>query len=97
MFNEESVKQLKQRAKSRAVLWLVYILSVLYLNLNSDDFYNSVGLTMIGLGISMLIDERLKEGYFFKIEDLKGKKYTHEKLAVWSIIVGVLTILAGLR
>jgi len=45
----------------------------------------------------LLIDEYIKEGYFFKIEDMVNGNITHEKIIVGLLIVLILTIFKSLR
>jgi len=45
----------------------------------------------------LLLDEYVKEGYFFKIEDVVNGSITHEKIIVGLLITLILTILKSLR
>lgn len=89
-------EQLGKNVRKRVKFWAVYFLFVVVLFMASSDFYLDMGLALIGMSILGIVDEKVKEGYWFRFSDLKGRKYTHEKLIVWSFIVGVLTLVFGL-
>lgn len=44
-------------------------------------------LWLIGLTILLLIDEYIKEGYLFKIEDVWNTNITHEKIILLLVII----------
>lgn len=37
----------------------------------------------------ILVDEYIKEGYLFKIEDLLSGQITHEKLILFTVLIGL--------
>lgn len=86
---------LKKGLSKRVVLWIGYGIGLLLYILAVDDFYWSMAignLLLAGLG---LVDEKIKEGYWFKRSDLAGRHWTHEKLIVWAFINGLAMLVLG--
>jgi len=92
----EGIKSLEKRGAKRFVLWLVYLIFAFMWNVNNvDNFYSGAGLSLIALSVFTVIDEKIKEGYFFDPKDLKGKGWTHEKLVFWSAVFGAVLLMIG--
>lgn len=73
---------LQKRWKKRLLLWIVGLLVFIFL-----FKYNSI-FALIWVVIFILIDERIKEGYWVKKSDFK-KPLTHEFLIIITIIINI--------
>ena len=56
--------------------------------------WKRLNLWLLGLITLVLLDEYVKEGYFFKFDDV-AKPFTHEQLVIW--LVGVLILINILK
>lgn len=52
---------------------------------------------LIWIIVGLLIDEYIKEGYWFKIEDVFNANITHEKIIVFLIIILVVILTERIR
>lgn len=88
------VHSLKKRWKLRAVWWIVitgYLLFVFKMHPRFIELF-----IIAGLIAGVLIDEWIKEGYLFKLSDLRGR-VTHEQIITALVIIWTILTLKGRR
>lgn len=83
---EYIMKELRKKFKTRAVVLLAFLglEGVLW------QYVGSWALILVPLYV--LIDEYIKEGYFFKSSDVENERITHEKIFIVTLIASFLTI-----
>ena len=47
--------------------------------------------------VGLLIDEHIKEGYWFKVEDVFNNHITHEKIIITLLIILIITLVKRIR
>ena len=47
--------------------------------------------------VGLLIDEYIKEGYIFRIEDIYNPNFTHEKIIITLLIILIITLVKRIR
>lgn len=87
-----SLKELKKNWKKRLILWSAYILTIVY-TLLPDPSLTKILIAIILFLLLIPIDEKIKEGYYFKKEDIP-KLLTHEFILVITILLLPLIIIA---
>ncbi len=80
---EYIIYNLKKRWKRRTPIFLTYAFSATNIVYTIGSFFEKVFIILFITGIMILIDEWVKEGYFFDPRDLGG--LTHETLLVMFI------------
>lgn len=86
------IQELKKNWKKRIALWLAYILTIVYTLLPNPSL-TKILIAIILFLLLIPIDEKIKEGYYFKKEDIP-KLLTHEFILVITILLLPLIIIA---
>lgn len=82
-------RELKVKYDKRKWVWFSTLFTIFISGLFVDTW--GARLVIFGLfaAVGVLVDERVKEGYWYKIKDIRGRNITHEKILLVLIFAAV--------
>lgn len=90
-------RNFKYRIKRRLPLWILGLISLACINKCIENVFVKIISSSSLILFVILMDEKIKQGYFFHIEDTKNNNpLEHEDITLYVIVTTIIALLVNL-